>query len=414
MTNVRPPATKARNILTYLPFTLFFPIAVVYAGFFLFLLALIMDGDYRARWDNIKKNPMFRPILLLSAVLTVVALYSDWQLKEFWPSFAHYQSYLILLLFLSVGAGEWQEKAVKAFIAGALFAATVYYLTIFGIVPAIDPFTSYVVYSGNKSILLGLLMSIAAGFVLHDLLAQHTMKQDRQHDARSRAWRIVIFVYICGALLFVSKGRTGYLVFLALILLVMLKSVRLSIRGWAAATLVLALVSGFTWQKSDSLRMRVGETISDVQRFVQNPTGYAQTSTGIRLQMYRHTLEMIEEKPLQGFGIGAWMPVFLHRYGSTIAEASITPHNDYLLFAAEGGLIGLGALLFVWLAQLRIALAMKSRKGSWLFFLTVSIMICGMFNAVLRDGVFAMAFMILLAIPLAGAVSSRHKQDILA
>lgn len=399
MTIVLRAAPKAQQVLAYLPFTLFFPIGVVYAGFLAFLLALVADGDYRARWENIKANPMFRPILLLSAVFCIIALYSDWHGKEFWSGFAHYQTYLILLLFLSVGAGEWQHKAVKVFVAGAVFAATVYYLTLVGAVPAKLPFTSYVIYSGNKSILLGLLMSIAAGFVFHDLLSRHTA-----HDLKAKAWRIATFLYICGALMFVSKGRTGYLVFLALILLAMLKSARISLRGWGGTIVVLALLTGLTWQNSDSLRTRIGETVSDVQRFAENPTGYAQTSTGIRLQMYRQTLDMITEKPLQGFGIGSWMPVFLERYGSTIAEAAITPHNDYLLYAAEGGMIGLGALLFIWLTQLRIALAMKSREGAWLCFLTVAMMICGMFNAVLRDGIFAMAFMILLAIPLAGAI----------
>jgi hypothetical protein len=73
------------------------------------------------------------------------------------------------------------------------------------------------------------------------------------------------------------------------------------------------------------------------------------------------------------------------------------------------GVFGLLALLAIWGVQFwtarRMALHadMVVRNYSMpLVMLTVAMMLGGMFNAILRDAVFGMAFMILLAIPLAG------------
>jgi hypothetical protein len=46
----------------------------------------------------------------------------------------------------------------------------------------------------------------------------------------------------------------------------------------------------------------------------------------------------------------------------------------------------------------------------WLGMLGVAIMVGGMFNAALRDAVFGMPFMILLAIPLAGVTRNRIRK----
>lgn len=79
-----------------------------------------------------------------------------------------------------------------------------------------------------------------------------------------------------------------------------------------------------------------------------------------------------------------------------------TPHNDYLLYAAELGLLGLAALCWLWISQLVVAFRIGGRRGMQLAMLTAALLIGGMFNAILRDSVFGMAFMVLLAIPLAG------------
>jgi len=99
-----------------------------------------------------------------------------------------------------------------------------------------------------------------------------------------------------------------------------------------------------------------------------------------------------------------------------ISEEMTTPHNDYLLYTTELGLAGLLALLWIWLSQLRIARHMSQSNhlvqqeyAMLLAMLGVTMMVGGMFNAILRDAVFGMAFMILLAIPLAGLGQKKNQ-----
>ena len=95
----------------------------------------------------------------------------------------------------------------------------------------------------------------------------------------------------------------------------------------------------------------------------------------------------------------------------SITDTMTTPHNDYLLYATELGFLGLGALLWILGTQLFLAFSLarhkntvygRTREGMWIAMLTLAMMLGGMFNAILRDAVFGLAFMILLAIPLAG------------
>ncbi|GGC87548.1 hypothetical protein GCM10011396_38520 [Undibacterium terreum] len=89
-----------------------------------------------------------------------------------------------------------------------------------------------------------------------------------------------------------------------------------------------------------------------------------------------------------------------------------TPHNDFLLYASELGILGLGALLWLIGMQAFLAIRIGGQRGMQLALLTVAMTIGGLFNAILRDGVFGMAFMILLANPMAGMHRKRSTHEL--
>lgn len=377
-------------VLSFLPFTLFFPVGVVYFGVLIFLLGLIASGDYRKKILTVRKNPLFFPVLSLSVVSTFAALFLERPDGEFWSGYAHYQIYLFLLLFMSVGKGDWQRRAMTVFLAGAVYGATLFYLNQLSLLPNIQPFSSYVVYSGNKSILLGILLGIAAGWMLYELTALH-----------ERRWlwtRIAVLIYVVIALLFFTRTRTASLIFGLLCTLIFFKHMTFSWRS-AAWLVSIVLIISITWQSASGLRLRVMNTVNDVTIFVQ---GGQVSSQGIRLDIYRTTAQIIAEKPLTGHGIGTWLSEYQTREKDSQIAEHTTPHNDYLLYCAEIGLIGLVALFWIWITQLLVAWRIGGDHGMLLGMLSLAVITAGMFNAVLRDALFGMPFMILLAIPLAG------------
>jgi O-antigen ligase len=392
-------STWPQFILSILPFTLFFPVGAMYAGIVIFFLVFLLSGDFQEKWRTAKASPLFAPALSLSAVSLFAALTLERPAHAFWSGFAHYQIYLFLLLFISVGAGEWQRRAAAAFFAGAMLAATFFYLNFLNLLPELSVFRSYLEYSGNKSILLGILLAIAAPWMLHDAIA---------HPERGPVWlRIFAVIYVAAALLLLAKTRTGALIFLLLCLLIGAKHMTLS---WRAAGLFLAaiLVLGVTFKFASGLSTRMENTVNDVTAFSQNKKISGQ---GIRLDIYRTTAQIIRERPVTGHGIGTWMSQFQRKVQGDPVEIQTTPHNDYLLYASEIGLLGVAALLWIWLAQLALAWRIGGDQGMWLGMLGVAIMVGGVFNAILRDALFGLSFMILLAIPLAGITRSKKEQE---
>ncbi len=388
--------TKAQFILSLLPMTLFFPVGIVYAGILVFLVALILGGQYRYKWQVIVDSPLFLPVMGLLAVTCVAGVFLE-RPAGFWSAFAHYQNYLVLLIFISVGGGGWQKRALHVFFSGALLAATLLYLNFFNLLPDWGLFQSYRSYSGNKSILIGILLGIAGGWMLNEICARHDHKWQR----------IAALLYIAIALLFLAKTRTGSLIFIFSCALVLLRYMTFSWRGVLLAFGTVVLL-GVAWQTANGFRDRLLGTVSDVKAFV---SGGKISSEGIRLEMYTITANMIEEHPFTGGGIGTWIVKYPEKAKGLLSAEMATPHNDYLLYAAEIGLIGFLALLWIWITQLIVAVKIGGENGLRLFTIGIAIMFGGLVNAILRDALFAIAFMILLAIPLAGINRHAYHND---
>jgi O-antigen ligase len=413
-------ADLPQQVLACLPLSLFFPVGVMYGGVLLFYISLIISGDYRQKWRRISSSAMLPPVLALSLLSIIIGVTHERPAGEFWSGFWHYQTYLFLFPFLSVGAGIWQQRAQKLFFFGALYAATLYYLNALQLLPDTTLFRSYVLYQGNKSILLGILLAIAAGWMLH----AWRIKKDHA------IWRALALLYVVAALLLLAKTRTASLIFILLCGMLLLRQFSFSVKRMVPALLVLlATAAGIAYvtqlpapatcivndmhkdpqmHAANILLTRGICTVQQVRDFGQ---GKKATEDGMRLEIYKNTYELIAEKPWSGHGIANWMPQYQVKAKGMISASMTTPHNDYLLYTTELGLFGLLALLWIWAQQLW--LARKMRFGAYqeqampLAMLSVTMIVGGMFNAILRDGVFGMAFMILLAIPLAGLARQR-------
>lgn len=416
-----------QQVLTWLPLSLFFPVGVMYAGVLLFVLSLLISADYAQKWQRVRAHPMLSPVLALSALSVVVALFQTRPAGEFWSSFWHYQTYLFLLPFLAVGSGSgtgtgtaaaatsWQARAQLVFFGGAIYASSLFYLAAVGLLPTTTLFRSYVLYEGNKSILLGILLAIAAGWMLH------SWRWHKDHTLL----RALALAYVVIALLLFAKTRTASLIFVLLCGLMLLRNVTLSWRSilaLGAMGILLAggvkYVAGLPPPVTCLTKVMVSEqhlnpaaillqrgvcTVHQIRNFNQ---GKQIGEDGMRLEIYQITGQIIAEKPWSGHGIGNWLSLYRERAKGMMSETMTTPHNDYLLYATELGAFGVLALLWIWCRQLLLARQMLAgeyqERAMLLAMLGLTMMVGGMFNAILRDAVFGMAFMILLAIPLAG------------
>ena len=406
------------RILTWLPLTLFFPVGFMYAGLFAFWVSWAVSGDWKNRLNNLIKNPLLIPVLSLSLVTLLMSLSHRSELvsdHEFWAAVGHYQTYLLVLPFLTLSSGSWQQKMENIFLGSAVLAAVLFLLNAVHVLPEVALFRSYVVYLGNKSILLGILLALAA------CMTWIKLAFDKQVTFRN----IILFVFLTLAAIFLAKTRTAVLLFLFGFVVVTLCSIRWSWKSlviialfvgsisalWTyavnqprPATCVVNEVKAAPWE---ILHLRAVCTLQQVNDLREGRR--SKDDDGMRSEIYRITSAIISEQPLAGHGAGSWMPIYHSRAQGLSSGTMTTPHSDYLLYLTEFGLIGLFALLMVWGQQflvsvklLRAGTALVQKRGLQLLLLTLFMSAGAFFNAIMRDAVFAVAFLILLSIPVSG------------
>jgi O-antigen ligase len=414
---------SANHILAFLPFTLFFPVGLMYAGVIFFLIAYVLCGNFKEKWQLVSTSPMLFPAITLSIFTIFIALIQQRDAHEFGSSFFHYQSYLFLLLFVSIGTGAWQQKAIHFLFLGAMVAASIFYLDAMGVLPPSSFVRSYQIYEGNKSILIALLLAITSAWMMHEW----RIKKDRP------LLRAFVLIYVVAALFLFAKSRTAMLLFFLLSSFMVLRNFRF---GWklisliAGCVVILAFgvqhinkmdepVTCLTKEMKDihhlsGTEIAINRAICTVHQIRNYKNNQTVTADGMRLELFSNTLEMALEKPLLGHGIGNWLAAYKEKAKGSISEEMTTPHNDYLLYFFELGIFGVFALLSILVQQLIIAKKMITKeyheKAMLLAMLTTAILFSSMFNAILRDGLFSMAMMILLAIPLAGVTRQTLKK----
>jgi O-antigen ligase len=180
-----------------------------------------------------------------------------------------------------------------------------------------------------------------------------------------------LFVAIASAVnvAWVLPSRTGQLLLLTLIVslptAVWLFDRHAGRRNIYLALLgTLAIVSIFCAAIFLNQGSRLGDSLKKIS--VHKEESFTSTESGVsvdvRFEFYRKALRLIEQRPLLGWGAGGQEPEFkrLSEQGVTANERFLfaNPHNEYLTWAVQTGLLGLACflcwLLIVWKQALRI------------------------------------------------------------
>jgi O-antigen ligase len=145
---------------------------------------------------------------------------------------------------------------------------------------------------------------------------------------------------------YIAPGRTAIIIMPAL--LVILGFYHFGWRGVAAAVVVGGLLAAAAWAASPFLRARVMASFSEVQAYeMQN----AESSSAIRLELWKKSLGIIASAPVIGHGTGS-IP---EQFGDDVfGQLSVNPHNQVFAVAIQLGLIGAAVLFAMWLAHLAL------------------------------------------------------------
>jgi O-antigen ligase len=297
------------------------------------LLLILAEGQYQLRFQRLRQLTIVVVALLLFGIILVGMINTPVSLTATGRMVDKYRELLyiplFILLFRDNTTRRWGLFAFLGAMGITLFLSYLMAMTGWHFGKSAGE-SSFVVF--KNYITQGLLMSLAAYFVTVQFL------QHRTH------WRwlqgVVIFLAVYN-IVFMSQGRTGYVVLASLILLLMFQWQQW--RGILIGVIVIAILSSFAYLSSEVVKQRVDKVSSGFQDYQQGEP----TSIPMRIGFLKNTLILVSQHPLLGAGTGS----FAYQYRQ-LAEPkgmilTVNPHNEYLMIAAQWGL--LGASLFVYL-----------------------------------------------------------------
>ena len=178
------------------------------------------------------------------------------------------------------------------------------------------------------------------------------------------------------------QGRSGHMVALGIIAMAVMFELPRR-QKWLAVVIVAGVVA-LAFIGSKNFRDRMLSVSSEVATYSERTV--SESSSGVRLYYWHVSVLAAIEKPLLGHGAGSWNHEY-RRLGSSKANpmtlSTSDPHQLFLLWLVEGGLVGIGLLVALLLYMLRCSRELEQSEAHILQATIAALFISGMFNSII-------------------------------
>lgn len=397
------PSLRACTIL--LGFSV--PISVALDNVLLAVLLLGVLFNARVIGRIATQHPVARAAWLLFGALSLAMFYGVTPLRDAVGILGKYVDLAFVPLFmLMLSAGADRRRAQNAFLAAMGVTLLLSWLVGLKILP-IQHWMWKDITTDNPAIFRsyithGNMMAFAA------FLALLNLREASSRGARL-AWGLFALPGVINVL-FMVQGRTGYMIMMTLLVwfawatlarIMRKRGISWDWRHGAAVVLVFAGVAVAAYHASSRLQERVNLVASEYRAW--QPNHGRETSTGQRLDFYYNTLQIVRQYPILGVGTGGYAAAYARQTQGTEAIQTTNPHNEYLLVAAQAGIIGLGLLMFLFYTSWKCASLLDTpfeqdaARG-----LVLAYLVNSAFNSPLHDHADGMLFAFMTAALFAG------------
>jgi O-antigen ligase len=325
-----------------------------------FLLCALLSRTLWRELLKVVQAPIAQVSLGIFVFLTLSVIWSEADTATAWQWVSKYKK----LLLIPLAAPFFYQPEHKILILKGLFASLllglcISYLNFFGFTsigncPSCGSTMRHYI---TLSVLNSLLFIMSCVFLYATKTPSH------------RVFFLCVAIASAVNVAWVLPSRTGQLLLLALIVslpaAVWLFDRHAGRRNIYLALLgTLAIVSIFCAAIFLNQGSRLGDSLKKIT--VHKEQSFTSTdsavSVDVRFEFYRKALSLIEQRPLLGWGAGGQEPEFkrLSEQGVTANERLVfaNPHNEYLTWAVQTGLLGLACFLcwlfIVWRQAVRI------------------------------------------------------------
>ena len=383
---------------------LFFPIKLGVANTLLALTLLFwfLGGEFRVRWQGAINNPITKPALLMFGLVLMGALYSLAPLDAVLQALNKYSKFLMIPVVLSLlMEASWRQRCWNAFALAMIVTLASTYAGLWVHVPwAIASTPSD--WGSDHTVFKDY---IAQGLMMSTFVVLALSRSSTATRGLIKVGWLALALAAGVSVLFLSDGRTGYLAIAAA--LVVYAGV-VSPRNWrlgaaGLTTLVLALLLFLSPTAQQRLKAIYTEAQTQLNTSEDLKQLDASTSIGARLTMWAFSVEQIKERPLFGAGTGAYGTLARAACGEhpSCAVVTVHPHNQFLFFAVELGILGLLAYVFYLFSAARFAhhlpLTQRALLLSFLAIMVVDSLVHGALWLAVENHLFTFVLALLLA-----------------
>lgn len=366
------------------------------------LIAFLLAGQFRERLRSLPRNPAVIALVGLFALIAGATLYGDAPGATRHKYLSKYSDLMLVILLMPLFVHACtRRRALMAFGAAMVVTLLLSLLLSMGLLPPMqwlhgDPGNAVVF---KLQITHSLLMAFAA-FLFAIAAVGETVNWKRQ---ALYALAFLAFVDV----FFLVHGRTGQV---ALLLLTVYFFARhFGWRGFVAGVLAASVAVIAAWYFSSIFRDHVVLTAAEYGHSKVESAADSASSVGLRMEWYRNTLRMIAQRPVFGAGTGGFPDAYAAFVTDPAAQKPTHPHNQFLLTAAEMGIVGLAALLavFIWLwrSAVRIPDLLRRELARGL---VLTFVIGCLFNSLLIDHTEGLLFAWMTALAFAGVGAGRE------
>lgn len=304
------------------------------------LIFVVLAGGFRDHWRVIRGHPF---ALASLALLLALVLGISWTTGERGEAIrvAEKHARVLLVVFAIVLASpkEWRNRALAAWLFSMLLTLVLSYVHSVWAFPLARATREAAIgdhYIFKHHITQNVMMSVFAGacFAL-------AIKAQFAGNARRALAGLALATLASANVLFFVAGRTGYVTLLVALVLPPLLLFRGSAR-WFALTAIAGIASAVVLFSAVP-KERMHTAIEEAQAH----DGTQKTSIGMRVEFAQKSLQLIAERPIAGFGTGSYSREYC-RVASTPRWCEVghyNPHNQFLFFGVQLGLVGILALI---------------------------------------------------------------------
>lgn len=339
--------------LCFLALSVSLGVALVSLAKLMLLIAVLLQGlsDVRQRHRATAPNsagtlPWPSSLWWGAAALLWMGLSMAWSsapADAAWLSLSRHARWLVLpAAFYLLRAGTPAWPVLQCLVAGQLFVLLSSWLMVIGIplpwaISVMSPDNAVVFTSTIEQPITCTLMMLVVWYFRDQWPVPYR---------RFAVWAVLALT--SANVLLVVTGRTGQMALLLAWMIILLTSLPNRHRWLAVAVPV--LLAAIVGLGSERMQERWLKAQTDVLALQQGPLNKEENSLGFRIDAWQKSVQAMAEKPILGHGVGAWNQAYQSN-GGTVPQAN-DPHQQFLLWAVESGLMGMalfaGFLTLLW------------------------------------------------------------------